>query len=61
MRSTFVVASGFFHFKRTENPDKELKQELAMTEIVKMRDVRFDPGLFVEKTEHAVTGARTNQ
>ena len=36
-----------FRFKRTENPDKELKQELSMTEIVKMRDVRFDPGLFV--------------
>lgn len=47
MRSTFVVASFFPRFERTENPDKELKQELAMTEIVKMRDVRFDPGLFV--------------
>lgn len=43
----FCRGEWFFCLKRTENPDKELKQELAMTEIVKMRDVRFDPGLFV--------------
>ena len=43
----FCRGEWIFRLKRTENPDKELKQESAMTEIVKMRDVRFDPGLFV--------------
>ena len=43
----FCRGEWFFRLKWTENPDKEPKQELAMTEIVKMRDVRFDPGLFV--------------